>query len=158
MPPAKSPPSWGALASPPVSCPPPLPVSLLLRALPVLLGAFSMPGTGGAPPGIAGPLLSFLLSMIGADLSFTTATFFKRAPLEISPSNASCRYPLVLLGGRNLRLACTYPTSWEIFLAWPSRKVAAGRWWRRRRRPSKARHRRRRRRRRSRHDGVKDRT
>lgn len=94
MPPAKMPPSCGAVASPPLSPLPPLPpVSLLLRARmapgPFGIGGASppgglpRPGIAGAPPiaGAAEPPLSF--PIMGADRSFVTA-FLSLAPLVIS--------------------------------------------------------------------------
>lgn len=96
IPPAKSPPSWGAEGTLALLSCPGIP-SLLLRSLfaacpdgtggasPV--GGFAMPGTGGAPA-TGGPEVfppSFETS--GADLSFVTA-FFSRAPFEISERSA----------------------------------------------------------------------
>ena len=89
MPPAKRPPSWGALGmavSPPVS--------LLLRARfpPGTGGARPLgaliPGTGGAPATGPPPPPPELLSSTGAERSFVTA-FFSLVPLVISPSKAS---------------------------------------------------------------------
>lgn len=95
IPPANIPPSCGAAAIPPASPPATAPSSLLLRARfpppsPVgarLPGGFSIPGTGGAPPtgGAAEP--PAFESTMGADRSLVTA-FFRRAPLEMSESNA----------------------------------------------------------------------
>jgi hypothetical protein len=97
MPPANMPPSCGAGSIPPEPLPPP-PVSLLARA------RLPPPGTGGARPpgvlipGIGGalaiggtPEFELPLSIMGADLSFTWATFFNRAvagPFDISDSKA----------------------------------------------------------------------
>ena len=97
MPPANMPPSCGAGSIPPEPLPPP-PVSLLARA------RLPPPGTGGARPpgvlipGIGGALaiggtpdFELPLSIMGADLSFTWATFFNRAvagPFDMSDSKA----------------------------------------------------------------------
>ena len=91
MPPAKSPPSCGAVPIPdsfPFPFPPP--VSELARARPgagaIPLGAFGMPGIGGAPDA-TGPLPPDFLSIMGADRSAVTVGF-SRVPFEISPSKA----------------------------------------------------------------------
>lgn len=97
MPPANRPPNWGAalgMAPPPAPSPP---VSLLLLALLAGTGgarpeggagALAMPGTGGAPP-MGGPAgASETFPTMGAERSFTTATFFSLAPLVMSPSSA----------------------------------------------------------------------
>lgn len=79
IPPANRPPNCGAASIPPAAgC------SLLLLALfaplalPAPPGGLSPPGIGGAPAGAA--LVSFPLSMIGADRSLIWPTFFSRAP------------------------------------------------------------------------------
>ena len=94
IPPASSPPNWGAASiPPPLESPPPtglLGWSLLLLPLfPLAGGRRPATGTGGAPP-IGGPDEAEvdLLSMIGADRSLTWATFLSRAPFSISPSSA----------------------------------------------------------------------
>jgi hypothetical protein len=91
MPPAKSPPSCGAVPIP-ESFPLPPPVSELARARPGAgakpLGAFGTPGIGGAPDA-TGPLLPDFLSIRGADRS-TVTVGFSRVPFEISPSKAPC--------------------------------------------------------------------
>ena len=92
MPPAKSPPSCGAVPIP-ESLPFPPPVSELARARPgagvIPLGAFGTPGIGGAPDA-TGPLLPDFLSIRGADRSAVTVGF-SRVPFEISPSKAPCQ-------------------------------------------------------------------
>jgi hypothetical protein len=95
IPPANSPASCGG--PPPGPPPPSPPPSLLLRARPVGgagarppgVGRLGAPGTGGAPPttGAAGP---DLLSIMGADLSFTCATFLSLAPCSILLKSAPC--------------------------------------------------------------------
>lgn len=99
IPPANIPPSCGAeaMAAPPVSLP-----SLLLLARfppgggggakpPGADGLFAIPGTGGAPmAGAAGA--DIFVSIIGADLSFTTV-FFNRAPPSILLSKAPYEHP-----------------------------------------------------------------
>jgi hypothetical protein len=80
------------------------PVSLLLRARfpggaspPGGAGGLPMPGTGGAPvmAGADGP--SETLPTMGDDRSFTTVTFFSRAPLPMSDSRAPCAMLAVAL-------------------------------------------------------------
>jgi hypothetical protein len=92
MPPAKSPPSCGAVPIP-ESFPLPPPVSELARARPgagaKALGAFGAPGIGGAPDA-TGPLLPDFLSIRGADRSAVTVGF-SRVHFEISPSKAPCK-------------------------------------------------------------------
>ena len=98
IPPANMPPSCGAAPTLVALLDPP-PVSLLLRPLfpPPGTGGASppgafMPGIGGAPAIGGGPELELpLLSIIGADLSLTAATFLRRAvagPLDISDNKA----------------------------------------------------------------------
>lgn len=92
IPPAKRPPSCGALSTPALAPPP---ASLLLLNLfeppgtggarPV--GVF-IPGTGGAPPtGGPPPTEPIFVSTIGADLSLVTA-FFNCLPFDMSLSRA----------------------------------------------------------------------
>jgi hypothetical protein len=94
IPPAKSPPSWGAVAG--AGAPPSedvLPPSLLLRsrlaeggARPLGAEGLTNPGTGGAAP-IVVALDFFSLPIAGADRSFVTV-FFKFVPCLISLNSA----------------------------------------------------------------------
>lgn len=99
IPPAKSPPSWGAAGSA-VPLSPPDPVSLLLRSRlaacpggtggaspPGGGGGFAMPGTGGAAPNGGPEDLTPPPAIIGADLSLVTV-FFNLVPLLISERRA----------------------------------------------------------------------
>ncbi|KAK0863749.1 hypothetical protein LTR87_016060 [Friedmanniomyces endolithicus] len=95
IPPAKMPPSCGADSMPGAGLPP---WSLLLRTrLPPAGAGGRSPGTGGAPP-TGGPADAELVlaSIMGADRSFTTV-FLSRVPLDISPSKAPYRAPLVIV-------------------------------------------------------------
>ncbi|KAK0291400.1 hypothetical protein LTS00_008400 [Friedmanniomyces endolithicus] len=95
IPPAKMPPSCGADSMPGAGLPP---WSLLLRTrLPPAGAGGRSPGTGGAPPA-GGPADAELVlaSIMGADRSFTTV-FLSRVPLDISPSKAPYRAPLVIV-------------------------------------------------------------
>lgn len=89
MPPAKRPPSWGALSMPPPEDAPVGEVgwSLLLRARLAPAGAAGRrPGTGGAPP-VGGPeeaADAVLASTIGAERSLVLA-FLSRVPFSMSP-------------------------------------------------------------------------
>ena len=91
IPPAKSPPNWGAADAPFEAPPPPL-LSLLLLALFGMDGS-ELPG-GLRPPGGADTLASIgpdedppAFPTTGADLSFVTA-FFNFVPFVISPRSA----------------------------------------------------------------------
>ena len=94
IPPAKSPPSWGAPSDIAIAVDDPW--SLLLRArLPGTGGASPpggldpppMPGIGGAPPAGGPDDEEVFPAMVGADRSFVTA-FFKALPFCISPNKA----------------------------------------------------------------------
>jgi len=98
IPPANSPPSWGAPPTP-LSAWLRLPVSLLLRprvACPGMGGARELgaliSGTGGALPTGPAPAPGFLSSM-GADRSFVTA-FLSLAPFVMSDNSAPCADPI----------------------------------------------------------------
>jgi len=99
IPPAKIPPSCGAVVIPPLSPPPLLPPAsllLLARFVPVPLGtggasppgAFPNPGIAGASP-VDGPaeLPDSFPTTIGADRSFVTA-FLSLAPFVMSVKSA----------------------------------------------------------------------
>jgi hypothetical protein len=96
IPPANMPANCGGALFPPGA--PPSPPSLLLRArfcggggarLDGAVGLLAIPGTGGAP--IVGATGVGLLSIMGAERSLITPTFFRRAPPSMLLSRAPCR-------------------------------------------------------------------